>query len=124
MKGLGYRSRSQTKAGIEAELIPRGADQVMNAEAIEVSALRRAPSPGAISLELGREFALRRVDGLPQLLLPEPIQPFVEQGLLDVLHPRAIDGIKHRALATDDIDANDRAGGLEEIEMLLRRGYP
>ncbi|MCJ2051799.1 hypothetical protein [Methylobacterium sp. J-070] len=94
----------------------------MNAKVIEMSALCRAPGPGATCLELGRKFALRRVDGLPQLLLPEPIQPFVEQGLFDVLHPRAIDGIKHRALATDDIDANDRAGGLEEIEVLLRLG--
>ncbi|MHC2103634.1 hypothetical protein [Methylobacterium sp. CM6246] len=108
----------------EAGLIPRGADQVTNAEAIEVSALRRAPGLGAISLEFGREFALRRIDGLLQLPLAEPIKPFVEQGLFDVLHSRAIDGIKHRALAPDDIDANDRVGGLAEIEMLLRRGYP
>src|ERR1700709_1931567 len=120
MTGFGCRNHPRTEAGAEVELLPRGANQVTNAEAIKVSALRRAPDLGTLGLELGRELALTRADGLAQLLPPKPIQPLVEQGLLDVLNPRAVDSIEHWAFAADDVDADNRAGGLEEIEILLR----
>lgn len=101
-------------AGVEMRLLSWLANQAMHAKALEMGALRRAPSRGAASPDLVRELAFRRVDGLLQLFLPELIQPLVEQSLLDVLNPRTVDGIKHRALASDDVDANDCVGGSEK----------
>ncbi|MGX9984586.1 hypothetical protein [Methylobacterium fujisawaense] len=121
---MGFNMAGGGGASVEARLLSWLADQAMHAKALEMGALRRAPGRGAASPDLVRELALHCVDGPLQLFLPELIQPLVEQSQLDVLNSRTVDGIKHRALASDDVDADDCAGGSEKQEVLLGRGYP